>query len=532
MPSLQTAMSGAQTLVAQFQSLQNQVNQSAANINSQVTYEVNTINNIAQQLATLNQAVQIGYSSANNQPPNTLLDQRDALVSALSKETQVTVVPQGNQYNVFIGNGQPLVLGTTVNTLTTVQSSANPNYLEIAYSVNGQARAISENNLPGGALGGLFAFRSNSLSSVQNTIGQIAIVLGSSINAQNQLGQTINGTMGTALFNIASPVVYADANNQGNAQLSATMTNAGALKPDNYTLSYDGSNYTITDTTTNTVKSTFAAFPGTPTQGVNIIDGVTYTLSSGAMTAGDSFAISPTAAGASSLSLTTTDPTQIAGAAPIVTRAATTNTGSGVMTPGSVTTGFVPTNASPATTLTYNSATTSLSGFPVGSNVVVTSHGVTTTYANYVAGTAIPYTSGMSISFNNMQVSLSGSIANGDTFTIGPNANGTGDNRNVLLMNALATQNTMNNGAATYQGAYAQMVNSVGNMTAQVNTIGATEKNLLSATIKQQQALSGVNLDEQTINLLQYQQVYGACSKLIQIANQNFSTLLGVTGAA
>ena len=523
--SLQTAMSGAQTLVSQFQSLQSQLTQSATGVNAQISSEVNAINSDAQQLASVNQAIQIGYANANNQPPNSLLDQRDQLVNQLSQEVGVTVVPEGNQYNVFIGNGQSLVMGANASTLTTTPSATNPANLEVAFSTNGKTEPISEANLTGGTLGGLFAYRSNSLTPIQNTIGQVAIVFGSAMNAQNELGQTINGTMGQALFTIAQPVVNANSGNTGTAQLSATITTPGALTPDNYTLSYDGSNYTVTDNTTNSVKSTSATLPV-------VVDGVTYNLSSGAMAAGDSFAISPTAAGATGFGMATTDPTQIAAAAPISTATGVANTGSGVMTPGSVSTGFVPANATPATTLTYTAATNSLSGFPVGSNVVVTSNGVSTTYANYAAGTAVPYTSGMSISFNNMTTALSGTPGDGDTFTVGANTNGTGDSRNVLLMNALETSNTMNNGSATFQGAYAQLVDAVGNTTSQLTATGTTETNLLASATAQQQSISGVNLDQETVNLLQYQQVYEACGKLISIASQNFSTVLNLDGTS
>jgi len=523
--SMQTAMSGAQTLVSQFQSLQTQLTQSATGVNTQIGSEVNAINTDAQQLAAVNQAIQIGYANANQQPPNTLLDQRDQLVNHLSQETQVTVVPQGNQYNVFIGNGQPLVLGAVANSLVTVPSNSNPANLEVAYNTNGTIEPISESSLPGGTLGGLFAYRSNSLSPVQNAVGQVAIVLGSALNAQNQLGQTVSGSLGKPLFTIATPLVNANSANTGVSQLSATITNPSALTPDNYTLNFNGTNYIVTDTTTNSVKSTTPGLPVT-------VDGVTYALTSGAMLAGDSYAVSPTANGALSFGLATTDPTQIASAAPIATSTPTTNTGTGVMTPGSVSTGFVQASVASPITLTYAAATTSLSGFPPGSNVVVTNNGVSTTYAGYVAGTAIPYTAGMSISFNNMTIGISGAPANGDTFTVGANTKGTGDSRNVLLMAALQTQNTMNNGTATFQSAYAQLVDAVGNTTSQLTTTGTTETNLLTAATKQQQSISGVNLDQETVNLLQYQQVYEACGKLISVASQNFSTVLQLDGSS
>jgi flagellar hook-associated protein 1 FlgK len=137
----------------------------------------------------------------------------------------------------------------------------------------------------------------------------------------------------------------------------------------------------------------------------------------------------------------------------------------------------------------------------------------------------------MTMSFNNMTVGLSGKPSDGDTFTVGPNTNATGDNRNILLMNALETANTMNNGTTTFQGAYAQMVDVVGNTTSQLTTTGTTETNLLTAATQQQQSQSGVNLDQETVNLLQYQQVYEACGKLIQVASQNFSTVLALDGS-
>ena len=94
--SLQSSLSSAQTLTSQFQSLQNQLNQSRSGVNSQITTEVNAINTDAQQLASVNAAIQAAYGQGGGQPPNTLLDQRDTLVANLSKETQVTVVTQGN----------------------------------------------------------------------------------------------------------------------------------------------------------------------------------------------------------------------------------------------------------------------------------------------------------------------------------------------------------------------------------------------------------------------------------------------------
>jgi flagellar hook-associated protein 1 FlgK len=51
---------------------------------------------------------------------------------------------------------------------------------------------------------------------------------------------------------------------------------------------------------------------------------------------------------------------------------------------------------------------------------------------------------------------------------------------------------------------------------------------LLDQVTKSQQAVSGVNLDEEAANLLKYQQAYQAAGKAMQIANTMFDTILNL----
>ena len=44
----------------------------------------------------------------------------------------------------------------------------------------------------------------------------------------------------------------------------------------------------------------------------------------------------------------------------------------------------------------------------------------------------------------------------------------------------------------------------------------------------QRDQLSGVNLDEEAANLLKYQQLYSASTKILQTSNQMFNTLLAI----
>ena len=51
---------------------------------------------------------------------------------------------------------------------------------------------------------------------------------------------------------------------------------------------------------------------------------------------------------------------------------------------------------------------------------------------------------------------------------------------------------------------------------------------VLTQATTAQQSVSGVNLNEEAANLIQYQQLYQANSKVIQTASTLFSTLLGI----
>jgi flagellar hook-associated protein 1 FlgK len=51
---------------------------------------------------------------------------------------------------------------------------------------------------------------------------------------------------------------------------------------------------------------------------------------------------------------------------------------------------------------------------------------------------------------------------------------------------------------------------------------------MLAQVTAAQQAVSGVNLDEEAANLLKYQQAYQAAGKAMQIANTMFDTILNL----
>ncbi|OYV46952.1 MAG: hypothetical protein B7X10_04630, partial [Burkholderiales bacterium 21-58-4] len=202
--------------------------------------------------------------------------------------------------------------------------------------------------------------------------------------------------------------------------------------------------------------------------------------------------------------------------------------GTGTISAGSVDASYLSSPLTSPVTLTYSSATNSLSGFPAADSVTVTNNGVSTPYSAPVS--SVPYTAGATLTFGGMSFAIGGTPVNGDTFTVGPNVSGTGDGRNAVLMAGLQSSKGMMNGTSTFQNVYSLMTSTVASKTSELQVTSTSESNTLTQMQNAQQSVSGVNLDEEATNLLQYQQAYQAAGKLMQVASQLFSTLLARPG--
>lgn len=505
--SRQAMLSSAQALASSFQGIDQQLTGLRDGVNSAISATTQEISNFATQIADLNQRIIVARSATGGQPPNDLLDQRDQLVANLNKDIRATVVTQGDgAYNVFIGSGQPLVAGTQAYSLATLHDPLDPTKLTIGYRTPSGVVQLPEATLSGGSLGGLLDFRSQALDPAQNALGRVAITLAQTVNAQHELGQDLNGQLGTSLFSIGPPQVNSNLNNTGNAVIAAAFdtNNVGALTTSDYRLNYDGTNYTLTRLSDNTTR-TFATFPQN-------VDGFTLSLASGAAAAGDSFLIRPTVDGASTLNVAITDPTKVAAAAPIRTAQGAANTGTGTVSAGTVNVPPPPDpNLKQPVTITFTSPTT---------------FDVTGTGTGNPAGVA--YTAAQNITFNGWTVQISGAPATGDSFSIGPNTGGSGDNRNALALASLQTAKILDGGTASYQGAYAALVSQIGTQTQQLQVTSAAQASILQQVQTAQQSYSGVNLDEEAANLIRFQQAYQASGKVLQIASTLFATLLQI----
>jgi flagellar hook-associated protein 1 FlgK len=521
----QQLISSAQSLSNKFRATDQYLTDLNGSVNDQISGSVSQINTYASKIASLNQQIGMMSAVAGGQPPNDLLDQRDQLVSDLSQIVDVKVLEQDNgKYNVFMGNGQSLVTGDQAATMKAVPSAADPTRTTVALvGMAGNVSELGSDVITGGSLGGLMNFRTQTLIPAQNAIGRLAMAVSGAFNAQHGLGVDLNGALGTDFFTTATPGVYSNAKNTGNMVLSGVVTDTSQLGTSDYSVQVSNVagtlNYAVTRLSDKQAMGSFTSFPIS-------FDGLSLTQASGTAQAGDSFLVQPTRTGARDMDVLVLDPAKVAAASPIVTGNSAGNQGSGKLGAATVDPTYPATPLAANLTLSYDSATGALSGFPATSAVTVTlANGTATTYA---AGAPVPYTAGAQISFDGLGMAMTGTPANGDTFTIGKNAGGVSDGSNALLLGALQRQATMGNGATTFNGAYSQLVSEVGNKAMEIKVATKTQESVTSQIKASQQSISGVNEDEETANLLMFQQMYQANAKVIQTASTIFDAILGI----
>lgn len=115
-PARQLVLAESEGLARRFNTIYDNISSQNEFINKQMVVTGDQINRLAKSIAEYNDAIARVGSSGH--PPNDLLDQRDEAIRQLSAFIGVTVVAQDdNSMNIFIGSGQPLVVGSKASQL-------------------------------------------------------------------------------------------------------------------------------------------------------------------------------------------------------------------------------------------------------------------------------------------------------------------------------------------------------------------------------------------------------------------------------
>jgi flagellar hook-associated protein 1 len=496
----QVMLSEAQGLTQRLKTYDSRLEDMTAEINTRLANEAATVSTIADNIARLN--AQVVTAQSAGQPPNDLLDARDHQLAALSEHLNVQVLKQDDgSLNVFVGNGQSLVLGNQAAKLVTQRDALDPTRISIAYQAGGTTSDMTA-TLGGGSLGGLLDFRRELLDPVRNQLGQIAVAVANTVNSQQREGMDLQGALGTDLFSLGPVGVLPAAGNTGSATISVTRTSIGALTANDYILEYSGSAWSARRADTGAPVALSGA--GTVVSPF-VADGLSFVMG-GAPAAGDAFKITPTSGAIRGMNVLISDPSRIAAAAPIRTGAALANTGT-----ASISAGEVLDATQPALRSTVSIAFIDATHYSVNG-----------------AG-SFAYTSGGNIDINGWRVAITGSPVAGDTFTVSDNAGGTGDNRNMLAMMQALAGGVLSGGTESIDGAVSRFVGSIGVATSQAQVGAEAQQVILQDAKASIDTVSGVNLDEEAANMLRYQQAYQAAAQVIRITQDMFDTLLAAT---
>ena len=497
-PSTRQALLSAGNLMAQrFNDIGDRLQDFRNNTDTQLRQELDSVNRAAAEVADLNDRIALARGAGR--APNDLLDRRDVAIRTLNQSIRVTVVQQDDgSANLFLANGQPLVVGNRASTMAMSVDPVDPQEVRVGVQSAGTVIPVSAD--AGGNIGGLLTFRSQDLVRVENDLGRVAVTLAQQFNTQHRLGNDRNGVAGGDFFDPPVGNAFASTNNTGSATISVAFSDVTQLKPSDYRVDYNAGTYTLTRLMDGTQWT--SATPSF-TQ-----DGLSITLAATPPANGDVFLVQAVRAGARSLDVAISDPTKIAAANPVVADMPSTNIGSIQVQDLSV----VGPTRNPALTQT-----------------VVLNFTSPTTYTYTIgAVTSAPqtYTAGTPITINGWSLTLQGTPANGDQLTVSANVGGIGDNRNAIKLSQLANAAAIDGGALG--NAFATVVARVGGDTKSAGIYADAQTSILNDSLNAESSVAGVNLDEEASRLMQYQQQYQAAAKVIATASAIFEEILSI----
>lgn len=518
-------------LAARFHAASNMLEEQDYSTAQQLRNNALLVNDKASQVARLNN--EISRALATGHQPNDLLDARDQVIREINQYVQTTqVAADDGSISLFVGGSQALVLGINSGQLSVEETKEYPGSQRMALYFSqpgGQQLELTAAMVGGGEIAGLLKFRNDDLAEGRNLLGRLAMTIGHELNLQNQRGLTLNGQQGGALFSLPTTSTgYGNITGYSNIGPGAATTqvmDASQLKPSEYRLIFEGSPVAPVLTRMSDGK----VFNATSTPPLNMgnlatgfdADGLRFIVPAATLAAavsGNSMLFKPFSTAASEIEALVHNPDELAAASALTANINKNNTGKLQLT---------------------QVGANDFTGIPAAQDPVrlIFDGAGQVTYRIYdhlsstwsAASAPIDYTPGQPITINGWSITLTGTPAAGDTVDVA-NALDFGEAFRLNAGNAgafldLRDKKVFDEGTTLSDGFSAAMA-VVGTRT---QSVQLAEK--LSATVAKnlemdRTAVSGVNLDEEAARLLQYQQAYQASSKVIQIAQSLFDSML------
>ena len=137
---------------------------------------------------------------------------------------------------------------------------------------------------------------------------------------------------------------------------------------------------------------------------------------------------------------------------------------------------------------------------------------------NSVIGTAA-YTPGIPVTLAGLSITVTGAAADGDSFTVAATKPGSRDNGNLELFAALRKSGGFENKAN-------ELVSSNASALSAKRQVADAQNAILEGATAARDSVTGVNLDQEAVDLMRFQQAYQASSRIIQVSRDIFQSIL------
>ena len=572
------------SMMNRFNSLNGGMKEELAVINDQVKDDISTLNENLKALRLVNMQIRAFANkqeadltgSNENEQYLELFDQRDLLINKISSlvDTSVTTNEDGS-YSVYMKSGQLLCNAESYAEFSCAQNDTNPTKLEVYMTFNhyaGVKKDLAPVKLGYEQIGGSIQGRLDATNEIRQTmrdLGQLAMAFADCMNVQNAAGITLAGTSGGDLFSMPEYIMGVGTVAGETCHLTFNY-NEGANYPDcDFLVAFDSStgsaDYSVFKVDANGKKTeiTSGITPSATAAGglaLNLDDyGVTLTFNKSATDMTGIFVIQPTIDCASLISVNASKAEDLAFASAVVTftgdydyttgKLVSNNKGDAVITLN----GMTLTGDSMGVSISATSSPSFNSGAPA--KIVIAENNPASTgiagkyvyqiqdtdgnvlgYTNYeskgqnIFANAV-WTSGATYAegYPGYDVSVSGNVEPGDVFSIAINENPNSDNSNGVKLAAKRTADAVaTNGVhdVTFSEGYANLTSRLGSAVMAANTDCEAAETKYEQTRAVFDSAAGVQLDEEAASLIQYQQTYTACAKIIQASQTVFDSLL------
>ena len=583
--ALAAGITGKANVVAQrMNGLSDIVSQVKSQARSGLQDTVSQVNTLLPELADINSQIIKATSAGNTSPSADLLDERDRILSSLQKLVGGQSLINSDGTATQMVSGLALVERGIANKVTV---NADQEHIALKFNLqNGNASTSQQTvqSLDGGQAGALLKLANEFAPNIQNRLDTIALSL---VKVANSASATdANGAPKTKIFGFqVGQNQYADLNSDYTSLIPSISSDTSMT--DLYSSLSNAvsstSNVQTGSTLINQHESATVTF-GALTTGESVsLGGLTFTASADVSASQVASAFANATVGRNDgdvvssqlfTGLGTLDGTlsgwTIGSFNSSAAQATFTSTNSGevadLVDAGASTSGTVidttPSSKVGVTSVRANSSVTAgdYSLAMIGTNQLQmqdsNGHTQTISLSNVLAGESTTldfYQFGVAIDLKNTSTATTSSAAELANALDGRSISISGA-ENPMHYYGLNAQNFVSlapsDPSSYYDGTSANISADSANTVQQLSTIfGTTVSNLvndvgiqvatwtnsqkadaavLSNLKSQRDAVSGVNLDEEAANLLKYQQLYTASTKVLQTGNQMFTSLLSI----